>query len=119
MKEVFSIPIPIKVTPKIEDEIDRIVDEAIVDTCPYRQRTGRLQDSISWDIDGNELVLSQDDALCDYFFYCDEKTGFIDDLEDAITSGINALTPTTDTDTGIKWSFTKMINDILSKFREV
>lgn len=117
MKEVFSIPIPVKITPKIEDEIDRLVDEAIVDICPYK--TGRLQDSISWDIDGNELVLSQDDALCDYFFYCDEKTGFIDDLEDAITSGINALTPTTDTDTGIKWSFTKMINDILSKFREV
>ena len=119
MVEVFSIPIPVKITSRIEDEIDRIVDEAIVDTCPYRQRTGRLQDSISWDIDGNYLVLSQDDALCDYFFYCDEKTGFIDDLEDAITSGINALTPTTDTDTGIKWSFTKMINDILSKFREV
>lgn len=36
MVEVFSVPIPVKITSKIEDEIDRLVDEAIVDTCPYR-----------------------------------------------------------------------------------
>ena len=117
MVEVFSIPIPVKITSRIEDEIDRIVDEAIVDTCPYR--TGRLQDSIEWDIDGNELVLSQDDNLCDYFFYCDDKTGFIDDLEDAITTGINALTPDTDTYTGFTYSFTNIIKDIMSRFKGV
>lgn len=115
MVELFSLDIPVRITPRIEDEIDRIVDEDIVDIVPYK--TGRLQDSIDWSISDETLYVELDNNLCDYWQYVDEKTSWISDLKDEIETNIQALTPKSGTTTDIRWDFSSILNTILKGFR--
>lgn len=113
MANLFTIDTSFKITKRLEDEIERVIDEGI-SLVPYK--SGRMADSIYWEFDEYSVDFMIDESLCDYWSYVDEKTGWVGEFQDFLEDGISGLTPDTNTDKGFKFDMKDYLKELLKGF---